>query len=117
MKLFFKYFAFIFLVSACKSSQTTAVDPIKDLPNLVNERYVIPLVGNKETALNISKLIIKERYQKVNVETLIVDKAILVANEKVWEIVLKSPVSGFMHVYNIRINRNTGEILNFWVVK
>ncbi len=117
MKLFFKYCAFILLVSACKSSQITPVDPIKDLPKVINERYVIPLVGNKDTALNISKLIIKERYQKVNIEALIVDKAILIADERVWEIVLKSPVSGFMNVYNIRINKNTGEVLNFWVAK
>lgn len=117
MKLFFKSCVFILLISGCKSTQTTPINPIKDLPKEINERYVIPLVGNKETALSISKLIIKERYQKVNVEALIVDKAILVADEKVWEIVLKSPVSGFMHVYNIRINKNTGEVLNFWVAK
>ena len=117
MKIFFKYCVLFLLMSACKSTKTTSLDPVKDLPREISERYVIPLVGNKDTALNISKLIIKERYQRVNVEELIVDKVILVSNEKVWEIVLKSPASGFTHVYHIRINKNNGEILNFWTVK
>lgn len=117
MKSFFKFCIFILLISSCKSTQRNPSDPIKDLPKEIKERYIIPLVGNKDTALSISKLIIKERYQKVNVNALIVDKAVLIADEKVWEIVLKNPVPGFMPVYNIRINKNTGEILNFWVAK
>lgn len=117
MKVYLKYVVLFFILVSCKTNQSVVLDPIKDIPKNITNRFVIPMVNNKETALGMCKLIIKERYAKVDVDKLVLDKAILVANDKVWEIVLRTPNLGFGYIFNIRINKNTGEILNFWVVK
>lgn len=117
MNRYLKIIFLLLILTGCKAQQKSSHDPVKDLPKEITERFAIPRVQTKETAIAICKLIIKENNTKVNVEELVVDKAILIADDKVWEIVLKSPVSGFMHQYHIRINKNTCEILNFWVSK
>lgn len=110
-------FCFLIILLGCKSKPIEPYNPIRDIPKEIKEKYVIPLVGNEETALGIAKLIIKERYKDVNIDSLTLEKIELVSEEKVWEIVLKTPNAGFGLIFNIRINKNTGEILNYWVVK
>lgn len=107
----------LIILLGCKSKPIIPYNPIRDIPSEITERYVIPLVGDKDTALAISKLIIKESYKNVAIESLIIEKIALVANGKVWEIALKTPNAGFGLFFTIRINKNTGEILNYWVVK
>ena len=97
---------FLIILLGCKSKPIEPYNPIRDIPKEIKEKYVIPLVGNEETALGIAKLIIKERYKDVNIDSLTLEKIELVSEEKVWEIVLKTPNAGFGLIFNIRINKN-----------
>ena len=119
MKRFCKIIFLLFFIVSCKTQERVLSynDPVKDLPKEINERFVIPRIKSKETAVEICRLIIKDHNERINVKELIVEKATLISNDRVWEIVLKTPNSGLCCIYNIRINKNTGEILNFWVVK
>jgi hypothetical protein len=101
----------------CKSKQIETHDLVKDIPKEIKERYIPDLIQNKESAIAIAKIIIKEHYKDLDVDTLVLSKIMLVANDKVWEIVLTTPKAGFGNVFNIRVNKNTGEILNYWVYK
>lgn len=88
---------------------------INDLPKEINCRYVIPIIPNKETALQMVDVIVKNRYVNVDFDKLKPYEIKLIANHKVWEVKITQEV--FLRKYTyyyIRLNRNTGEVIDIW---
>lgn len=93
-------------------------DPIKDLPEIINSKYVIPMIPNEETALQYAEIILKKRYKGMDFEEVKPFEVHLIADEKVWDI--QAPVNKRLRgiaYFHLRINKNTGEVLNSWVDK
>lgn len=85
---------------------------IDQLPCKITYRYGTDIIPDEETAIKYIDLLINKR------ELLDPDKAKpylvnLIADNKVWHIVVKSYNCRYCKIY-ININRNTGEVLNFY---
>lgn len=101
-----------------KGNSNSYFDPIKDLPEIINSKYVIPMIPDEETALQYAEIIFKKRYKGMDFEEVKPFEVYLIAEEKVWDI--KAPVDKRLKgiaYFHLRINKNTGEILNSWVDK
>jgi hypothetical protein len=117
IKKIFIYLFFVSLIS-CKSLGQKSNNPITDLPKEIDTRYGIDIVPNEKTALKIAEIILEERFVNVNFNDLKPFQINLIADEKVWEIIVVEKVfKGKITTYNLRINKNTGEILNLWVIR
>jgi hypothetical protein len=100
----------------CKSSAQVKNDPIEDLPSKIVTKYGIDIVPNQEIALKIAQIILQERFQNTKFEDLKPFTINLIAEGKVWDIIVIEKVfKNKITTYHVRINKNTSEILNLWV--
>ncbi len=108
----------LFSMVGC-SSVAQSINPIRDTPLPIKERYGIDLISSKELAVKIAELIWKEKYND-DIDSYKPFKVKLVNDGKVWEVIGVNKAKNrsiLKRVYHMKINRNTGEILNNWVVK
>ena len=84
---------------------------IDELPCTIVERYGTDVIPDEETLITYIDILINKRYS-VDAEELKPYQISLIANEKVWKIVIKLNCR-FCKLY-ININKNTGEVLNFY---
>lgn len=87
----------------------------EQLPCKITYRYSIDIIPDKETAVKYADILISNR------ELLNTDKAKpyqvnLIDDNKIWQIVVRSYNCISCKIY-ININKNTGEILNFYKVE
>jgi hypothetical protein len=100
------------------SNKIIGQQKVDDLPKEIIVRYGIDMVPNEKSAIEISKIIIKERFVNLKFKYFKPFIVSLIADGKLWDLVL-SPKKEEIHpiIYHIRINKNTGEIINFWIEK
>ena len=84
---------------------------IDELPCTIIERYATDVIPDEETLIKYIDILINKRYS-VDAEELKPYQISLIANEKVWKTVIKLNCR-FCKAY-ININKNTGEVLNFY---
>jgi hypothetical protein len=84
---------------------------IDELPCTIIERYGTDVIPDEETLIKYIDILINKRYS-VDAEELKPYQISLIANEKVWKTEIKLNCR-FCKVY-ININKNTGEVLNFY---
>lgn len=90
-------------------------DPIRDIPKKINYKYVNPIIPDKETALLYADVIFKKRYKNVDFDSLKPYDIKLVAEDWIWEVkVTQETFQGKYTYFYLRINKNTGEIVNSW---
>ncbi|SHF78898.1 hypothetical protein [Chryseobacterium sp. OV279] len=87
----------------------------EQLPCKITNRYSIDIIPDKETAVKYADMLISNR------ELLSADKAKpylvnLINDNKIWQVIIKSYNCRSCKIY-ININKNTGEILNFYKVE
>jgi hypothetical protein len=107
-----KFIVLLFLIVGCGSNNIHQ-DAVRDIPKKIKVVYLKNLIDSKETAIKLGELIIRDYYslKEINLKVL---SANLVSDEKVWDILFSNAEAGFTHRYIIRLNRNTGEVLNIW---
>lgn len=93
-------------------------DPIRDLPEEISFKYGTDIIPDKETALEYADIILKKRYINTKIDELKPYEITLIEEDKVWEIKLPTDtrLRGIAY-FHIKINKNTGEVLNIWVDK
>lgn len=102
------------LVTSQEKKNNNKRDRMKDLPKNINITYGTDIIPDEETALKYTYLIFKSRYINVSFEDMKPYIINLTANGKVWEV--KALIRNYKNKYYIiRINKNTGEILNIWL--
>lgn len=117
------YFLLIICVvlTACKTlDETKEKDPIKDLPVEIGSTYANGMVESENVAIKIALVIWSERYPNEDFDNYPAFDVKSIANDKVWYISASLPTGGrgvLRKSYHMNINKNTGEILNNWVVK
>lgn len=84
---------------------------IDELPCTIIERYGTDVIPDEETLIKYIDILINKRYS-IHAEELKPYQISLIANEKVWKAVIKLNCR-FCKLY-ISINKNTGEVLNFY---
>lgn len=84
---------------------------IDELPCTIIERYGTDVIPDEETLIKYIDILINKRYS-IDAEELKPYQISLIANEKVWKTVIKLNCR-FCKAY-ININKNTGEVLNFY---
>ena len=91
-------------------------DNMSDRKNYdIKYSYLIDIIPDEETAIQYADIILKKRYVNIKIENLKPYKIKLIDDGKVWEIKLpKYKDIKYKFYYNIRINKNTGEILDIW---
>lgn len=100
----------------CKSSVQVKSNPVEGLPKEIKTRYSIDMVPNETIALNLSQIILQERFLNTKFENLKPFEINLIAEGKVWDIKVTEKVfKNKTTTYHLRINKNTSEILNLWV--
>jgi len=114
---------YIFSILVLFISNTYAQQPDNDipfnqqLPNKIERRYGNDLIKDKKMATDYALLIFKSVYKNVDFDNLESIEIREIAENKVWDIKavrLALPNSNKYFYYNIRINKNTGEVLNIW---
>ena len=96
----------------------TVKDPIKELPSKLFQRYSTDIIPDIETANAYVEIIIKKRYVNSQIEELKPFETILIANDRVWYVKIRKHLNPkSQYFYHVKINKNTGEILNIWVDK
>ncbi len=110
----------LFIVTSCNVKNKVNYDPIKDIPNKITNRYGTDIVINDKMATSIAEIIFKEHDKYNSFEDYKPFSCKLVSDGKIWEIIAK-PISNQTKMarkkYYLRLNKNTGEVLNFWVEK
>ena len=89
---------------------------IDDLPKVIIERFGIDIVPNEKTAIKLTKIIFKERFVNIrNFNNFKPFEVKLICEGKVWEVKIENKIEKpYKFAYFIRINKNTGEVLNLW---
>ena len=78
-------------------------------------RYLNDIIADEKTAIEYAYVVFKNRYVNINIENFSKYKIQLIENDKIWDIkVPKYDDPKYKYYYNIRINKNTGEILDIW---
>lgn len=87
-KLFLNTISFVLLLLTleCKAQEVKPINPITDLPKEIKYRYSQDLIPNTESAIKISKIILKNYFNITNFDNLTSFEVKLVADNKVWEI-------------------------------
>jgi len=83
---------------------------IDELPCTIVERYGIDLIPDESTLIKYIDILINKRYS-IDLEESKPYQISLI-NEKIWQVVMKLNCR-FCKLY-ININKNTGEVLNFY---
>lgn len=77
--------------------------------------FLTDIIADEKTAIEYAYIILKNRYVNNNIENFSKYKIQLIENDKIWDIkVPKYDDPKYKYYYNIRINKNTGEILDIW---
>lgn len=109
-----------FILVGCNVQNKTTYDPIKDIPKEITNRYGQDMILSEDMALSIAEIIFKAHDKYNSFDDYKPFSINLVSDGRVWEIIAK-PVSGNLHSvrkkYYLRLNKNTGEVLNFWTDK
>lgn len=111
------YFS-IFSLIGCSALKQTNYNPITDLPKEFGVRYGTDVISKKESALKIAEILFSEDSPNTNFEVYKPFKIKLIADGKVWDIeatTQEENFEGIRKTYHIRFNKNTAEVLNFWV--
>ena len=114
---FILLFSIIMLLNFNSYSQEV-FNPITDLPKEIAERYGTDIVPDEKTALKIAEIIFKAGYINTKFDKLKPFEIKLIADNRVWEV--KAVQQTFINkktIFCIRINKNTGEVLNFFTIK
>jgi len=112
--VFIVFMCFITQISTSQEHKSKRHDRIRDLPKKINIVYGTDIIPDKETALQYADLIFKTRYPNTPFDNLKPYTINLIGDEKVWEV--KVPIGNYDNKYYIlRINKNTGEIINIWL--
>src|SRR5690606_10831481 len=112
--VFIIFMCFITQISTSQEKKSKGYDRIKDLPKKIDVVYGTDIIPDKETALQYADLIFKTRYPNTPFDNLKPYTINLIADERVWEV--KVPIGNNNNKYYIlRINKNTGEIINIWL--
>jgi len=85
---------------------------IDQLPCTITYRYGADVIPDEDTAIKYVDILIHKRYF-LEPEKSKPYEISLIANNKVWHIIVKSYNCRYCKIY-ININKNTGEILNFY---
>lgn len=89
---------------------------VDDLPKNITQSYGTDIIPDEKTAIKIAEIILLKRY--VNIDSLNYFKPFkvkLICNDRVWELKLEEIEDKiYKKNYNIRLNKNTGEVLNIW---
>jgi len=105
-----------FSVVSAQELTNERIDTVKELPKVIAVRYGNDLVPDENTAVQIADVILKRRTASVNFDKLKPYLVKSIADDKVWEIKITQEVFvGKFSYWYVRINKNTGEILNIWV--
>jgi len=108
----------VFLLLSCSTLKQTNYNPITDLPKEINVRYGTDVISKEESALKIAEILFIEDSPNTNFDVYKPFKIQLIADGKVWDIEASTQEKNFKGIrktYHIRINKNTAEVLNFWV--
>lgn len=91
-------------------------DPIREVPKKILYKYATPLIPDEETAIEYADIVLKKRYKNIDFNQLKPYEIKLIADDWIWEIKVTQQVFYWKKSYfYLRINKNTGEIVNFWV--
>ncbi|MCC2591143.1 hypothetical protein [Chryseobacterium sp. MFBS3-17] len=85
---------------------------IDQLPCTITDRYGTDVIPDEDTAIKYVDILISKRYF-LDPKKAKPYQISLIADNKVWHIVVKSYNCRYCKIY-ININRNTGEVLNFY---
>lgn len=85
---------------------------IDQLPCKFTDRYGMDIIPDEETATTYTDIIISKR-ELLNSDKVKPYQISLIANDKVWHIIVKSYKCRDCKIY-INISKNTGEILNYY---
>ena len=85
---------------------------IDQLPCTIAYRYSMDVIADEDTAIKYADILINKRYL-LDPERAKPYQISLIADSKVWHIVAKSYNCRYCKIY-INVNKNTGEILNFY---
>lgn len=108
------------LLTSCSSTaQKKGYNPIKDLPKEIVVKFGIDIIPNEDLALKVAESILREHNRNVEFNDLKPFTINLIADGKVWDISISDKPNTEYRVirrtYHLRINKNTGEVLNYWV--
>lgn len=99
-------------VSSCITISEQNDRSYSELPAHINQRYGSDIIDNQEMALKFARLVFENKYKYVNFDSLCTFKIESISEDRVWEIVASNPKIYYSRQYTMRINKNTGEILN-----
>lgn len=85
---------------------------IEQLPCKFIDRYVTDIIPDEETVIKYVDILIRKK-ELLSPEESKPYQISLIADNKVWHIVVKSYNCRYCKIY-ININKNTGEVLNFY---
>lgn len=106
----------LMILSVKLYAQDTISDPIKDLPKEIQFHYGTDIIPDESTAMELAEVILKNRYRSTNFKKLKPFEINLIADNKVWDVKIVQNTFRFKTTeYHIRLNKNTGEVLNIWV--
>lgn len=110
-------FSSLLMILSVKSfAQDTISDPIKDLPKEIKSHYGTDIIPDESTAMELAEVILKNRYRSTNFKKLKPFGINLIADDKVWDIkIVQNTFRVKTTEYHVRLNKNTGEVLNIWV--
>lgn len=106
------FFLPLSLISQEKSKCKDKNRGIYELPCKFVDRYGTDVIPDEETAIKYTDLLIEKR-QLLDPEKAKPYQISSIANNNVWHIVVKSYNCRYCKIY-ININKNTGEVLNFY---
>ena len=108
--------AFI-LINILNSCKTKNVDPMQHITNIdkpIKIRFGNNIIKDEEMALFMAEYIFSNRYKNIDFKKFKPFVIQSIEGNKVWEIIASKKLYGKKPTFTIRINKNTGEILNLW---
>ena len=110
-------YSIIITFMSCKTSNVNQMAMITSIEKPLKSRYGTDVIYSEATALIITQTIFEERYENIDFEKFKPFIINLIEDKKVWEIIASKKIGPYTPTYTIRINKNTGEILNLWKSK
>lgn len=93
-------------------------NPVTDVPEFIKQKYGEDLVSDEKMALQLADIYFKKNYINKNFDLMKPYEIRLIADRKVWEIIaIEQTFSNKKTPFCIRINKNTGEVLNLFCIR
>lgn len=93
-------------------------NPVTDVPEFIKQKYGEDLVSDEKMALQLTDIYFKKNYINNNFDLMKPYEIRLIADGKVWEIIaIEQTFSNKKTPFCIRINKNTGEVLNLFCIR